>query len=418
MLVSVEDLRPFSLLERLSDAELAKLVPLSRRESRERGVFICKEGEKAEALYLLVQGKVALEKMIQLSPRSRPRPATTEILEAGDSFGWSTVVEPHMYTKSAVSLGRVELLRIEGEGLRRLIEEDHHIGYKLMANLVRVVASRLKDATDTLSYFVSIISHELRAPIAAVDNYLQVILGGYTGSLSSQQQMMVERCCVRLQELSDMLNSILDLARMRPEQIEGDFTQISPQEVFVLSMEDVLLSAKEKTIALHTDVPKDLPPIIGAPNRLRQVFTNLLSNAIKFTPEGGQVTLRAWDQADHLRVEVVDTGPGIAPEHMPHVFEAFYRPPDTEEKGLGLGLSIVKRIVEAHRGTITAESPYPPHGEGGTRMVVLLPKDPLANPLQEVSELAYGSIASLRSVVKQPDMPEAQSSKSKAPNPF
>jgi len=401
--VTVGDLRSFDLFGKLSDAQLAKLIPLISKETRERGLFICKEGEKAEALYLLVRGKVALEKMIRLSPRSKPRPATTEILEAGDSFGWSTVVEPYRYTKSAVSLGRVELLRIEGEGLRRLLDEDHHIGYKLMTNLTKVVASRLRDATDTLSYFVSIISHELRAPIAAVDNYLQVMLGGYTGPLNPRQQTMMERCCVRLQELSDMLNSILDLARMRPEQIEGDFTELSPLEVFVLSMEDVQLQAKEKSIDLQMDTPMDLPRIIGAPNRLRQVFTNLLSNAIKFTPEGGRVVLRAEDQPDHLRVEVIDTGPGIAPEHMPRIFEAFYRPPDTEEKGLGLGLSIVKRIVDAHRGKITAESPYPPDGEGGTRILVLLPKDPLAHPLQETEELVYGSIAGLRSVVKQPE---------------
>ena len=200
-----------------------------------------------------------------------------------------------------------------------------------------------------------------------------------------------------------MLSNILDLARMRPEQIESDFTELSPREVFVLSMEDVLLPAKEKGIDLEVDVPMVLPKIIGAPNRLRQVFTNLLSNAIKFTPEGGQVIFRAEDRPDHLRVEVIDTGPGIAPEHMPYIFEAFYRPPDTEEKGLGLGLSIVKRIVDAHRGKIIAESPYPPDGEGGTRMLVLLPKDPLGQPLQEISEVAYGSIAGLRSVVKQPE---------------
>ena len=203
-----------------------------------------------------------------------------------------------------------------------------------------------------------------------------------------------------------MLNSILDLARMRPEQIESDFTELSPQEVFVLSMEDVLLQAKEKAIGLQVDVPEDLPRIVGAPNRLRQVFTNMLSNAIKFTPAGGQVVFRAEDQPDHLRVEVIDTGSGIASEHMPHIFEAFYRPPDTEEKGLGLGLSIVKRIVDAHRGKIIPESPYPPDGEGGTRMLLLLPKDPLAQPLQEASEVTYGSIASLRSMVKQPEAEE------------
>lgn len=406
MTVTVEDLRPFTLFGKLSDAELERIVPFSRSETWERGTFICEEGNEAAALYLLVQGKVALEKMIRLSPRSRPRPATLEILQAGGSFGWSAVVEPHFYTKSAVSLGRVELLRIDGEGLQQLLSEDHRIGYELMASLTKVVASRLKDATDTLSYFVSIISHELRAPIAAVDNYLQVMLGGYTGPLSQRQQVMMERCCVRLQELSDMLNSILDLARMRPEQIESDSLELSPQDVFVLSMEDVLLSAKEKDIGLQMDVPEDLPKIVGAPNRLRQVFTNLLSNAIKFTPEGGRVILRAEDHPDHLRVEVIDTGPGIAPEHMPHIFEAFYRPPDTEEKGLGLGLSIVKRIVDAHRGKIIPESPYPPDGEGGTRMLVLLPKDPLAQPSQEASEVAYGSIAGLRSVIKQPEAEE------------
>ncbi len=406
MTVTVEELRSFALFEKLSDAELTRIVPLSRREARERGTFVCREGDKAVTLCLVVRGKVALEKMIRLSPRSRPRPATLEILQAGDGFGWSTLVEPHFYTKSAISLGQVELLCIDGEGLQQLVSEDHHIGYQLMASLTKVVASRLKDATDTLSYFVSIISHELRAPIAAVDNYHQVMLGGYTGPLSQRQQVMMERCCVRLQELSDMLNSILDLARMRPEQIESDFTELSPQEVFVLSMEDVLLQAKEKAIGLQVDVPEDLPRIVGAPNRLRQVFTNMLSNAIKFTPAGGQVVFRAEDQPDHLRVEVIDTGSGIASEHMPHIFEAFYRPPDTEEKGLGLGLSIVKRIVDAHRGKIIPESPYPPDGEGGTRMLLLLPKDPLAQPLQEASEVAYGSIASLRSMVKQPEAEE------------
>jgi signal transduction histidine kinase len=401
MAVSVDLLRPLSLFKGMSDAELERIASLCQVQAREKGTLICQEGTDADALYVVLKGKVALEKMIQLSPRSRPRPATLEVLETGDSFGWSTVVEPHVFTKSALSLCPVELLRVDGEGLRALLNEDHHIGHELMASLTKVVASRLQDAMDTLSYFVSIISHELRAPIAAVDNYLQVILGGYTGPLNAQQQSMMERCCVRLQELSDMLSSILDLARMRPEQIESDFTTVLPHEVFLLSVEDVLLSAKEKRIDLRVDVTEDLPEMIGAPNRLRQVFTNLLTNAIKFAQDGGQVCLRAQDQQDHLLVEVVDNGPGIAPEHLPHIFEAFYRPPDTEETGLGLGLSIVKRIVDAHRGKIVPESPYPPDGTGGTRMLVLLPKDPLEHPMHDEIDLRYGSIAGLHSVIKQ-----------------
>jgi len=403
MPIDIQLLRPLSLFGRLSDAELARIAPLCQLEVRERGRLICQEGTDADALYVLLKGKVALEKMIQLSPRSRPRPATLEVLQKGGIFGWSALVEPHIYTKSALGLCPVELLRVDGQGLRRLLEEDHRIGHEMMSNLTAVVASRLQDAMDTLSYFVSIISHELRAPIAAVDNYLQVILGGYTGPLNPQQQTMMERCCVRLQELSDMLSSILDLARMRPEQIEADFTKTAPHEVFLLSLEDVQLSAKEKEIDLQTLLPEDLPEIVGAPNRLRQVFTNLLTNAIKFTPVGGWVCLRAEDQPDHLRVEVVDNGPGIAAEYMPHIFDAFYRPPDTEEKGLGLGLSIVKRIVDAHRGKIIPESPYPPEGTKGTRMVVLLPKDPLLQPLEELGDLAYGSLAGLRSVIKRSD---------------
>jgi signal transduction histidine kinase len=163
---------------------------------------------------------------------------------------------------------------------------------------------------------------------------------------------------------------------MRPEQIQSDFQPVVPNEVLVESLEDVQLQAKDKKIDLEVDVPVELPEIVCAPSRLRQVFTNLLGNAIKFTPERSRVTLRVTDGGDHLRAEVTDSGLGIPADDLPHIFEDFYRSSSAEAPGLGLGLAIVKRIVDAHNGRIWIESPYPPGGQGGTRFVLILPKDP------------------------------------------
>jgi signal transduction histidine kinase len=204
-----------------------------------------------------------------------------------------------------------------------------------------------------------------------------VILSGYTGPLTQEQQAMLERSVLRLEEASGLITGVLDLARMQPEQIRQAFEPVDLHEVITEAVEDVQLGLKQKELELTLDVPPQLPRIIAAHGRLRQVLTNLLSNSIKFSPERSQVRLMVQTQGDRLQIEVIDQGMGIPRDELDRVFEAFYRTRGAAETaGLGLGLSIVKRIVDAHCGRIWAESPYPLEGRGGSRFVVELPTNP------------------------------------------
>jgi CheY-like chemotaxis protein len=145
---------------------------------------------------------------------------------------------------------------------------------------------------------------------------------------------------------------------------EADFADVPLSEVIENSIGDVRGMAQQKGIQLNNNVSTKLPQVWGMAKRLQQVLTNLLSNAVKFTPTGGTVTISSRETDDHVQLEVVDTGIGISPEELPKLFTAFYRGLKTDTEGAGIGLSIAKKIVEAHGGRIWAESPCPETGVG------------------------------------------------------
>jgi signal transduction histidine kinase len=375
---AVAAVRPFDFFARLDEAELTEVGKLAYECRWSPGVELFREGEEARKFCLLVEGQVALEMEIRLGPHSPPRRAVVEFMKPGDALGWSSLVAPFIYTKTAVAIQRTRALCLDSQALRNLMQRRPRVGMLVMDKTAALIASRLEHQSNMLLYFLSIISHELRAPLAAVENYLQVILSGYTGSLTQEQQTMLERSVLRLEETSGLIMGILDLARMYPEQIRQAFEPIDLHEVITEAVEDMQLGLKQKGLQLTLDVPRQLPQIVAAHGRLRQVLTNLLSNSIKFSPAGSQVRFVIRAQGDRLRMEVIDQGTGIPRDELDRIFEAFYRTHGAAETaGLGLGLSIVKRIVDAHRGRIWAESPYPPEGRGGSRFVVELPTNPL-----------------------------------------
>ena len=255
------------------------------------------------------------------------------------------------------------------------MERNHQAAYGLMLGITELVGVRLKDMTGMLTYFLSIVSHELKAPLAAVENYLQVMLGGFTGELTPKQQRMLERSVLRIHDLTGLIGGLLDLARMRPEQIQAEFVRFNPRESGDRSIEDTQLAAKEKGVTVEVESPEEFGEIVGAPQRLRQVLTNLLNNAIKFSPPGSTITFRSWETEDELYAEVSDEGIGIPPEDQASIFEDFFRARNVGDvSGAGLGLSIAKKIVDAHQGRIWLESPYE-EGKSGTRFTIALPRD-------------------------------------------
>jgi signal transduction histidine kinase len=233
--------------------------------------------------------------------------------------------------------------------------------------------SKLEEEKNRFLRFISIAAHDLKAPLTAIQGFLWIMLGGYSGELTDKQKNMMERSSRRIGELLNLISDLLDIPRIETGQIVLEIKEISFREVVKRSCDDLRSVAKEKGIKLKVELAqKSLPKIEGSSTRLQQVMTNLVSNAINYTPEG-EVTIRMSEESDHLLIEVMDTGIGIPPEDLPHLFDDFFRASNVEAKGTGLGLSIVKRIVEAHQGKIWVESPSP-ETNTGSKFTFTLPK--------------------------------------------
>jgi len=235
--------------------------------------------------------------------------------------------------------------------------------------------SKLEEGRQHLLRFLAIASHDLKAPLSAVQSYIQLMLGGFSGELTDKQRQMLGRSSTRITEQLELISDLLDISRIEGGQIIKEMEEMSLPQVVNDSLEDVSAMAADKKIKLSTSIPASLPKLKASSVRLKQAITNLLANAIKFTPENGEVLIRITEQNSSIYTEVMDTGSGIGAEDLPRIFEDFYRGSDREKAGSGLGLSIVRRVVEAHGGKIWAESPNPEDKKGrGSKFTFTLPK--------------------------------------------
>lgn len=371
---SAEILEKFELFAGIPPELLAEIARYATEERHAEGDVLFSEDSPACCLYLIRSGKVSLEKRVQLGRTGTARRATTDVLGPWEAIGWSSMVAPYVYTSSGICLEESLVLAIPGDDLRRLMASHPAAGYLLTGRVATIIRDRLASTTSMLTYFLSIVSHELKRPIAAVENYIQITLGGYAGEISEKQRRLLERSAIRLSDLRALISDILDFARMQSNQIRADFEWVNPQEIGAEALEEVRLAASQKSIRLKAIGAGEYQPIVAAKRRLRQVVSNLLANAIKFSPEGSTVTLSAHDEPDALVIEVLDEGIGIPAEDQEHLFEDFFRGSNVEDVGgTGLGLSIAKKIVDAHEGQIEIQSPYA-EGMSGTRLTVRIPR--------------------------------------------
>ena len=225
----------------------------------------------------------------------------------------------------------------------------------------------LKELDRIKSDFVSTVSHDLRSPLTAILGYMELI--SRVGPLNAAQQEFIQRVEASVQNITSLINDLLELGR-----IEAGFDarkEVVPFSAIVrYTVESMQNKAGVKDQILKAEIPEGLPHVLGNPVRLRQLVANLLENAITFTPPGGEINVLAGAEDGQIILRVSDNGIGIPPADQPYVFDKFYRgsnaPP--ESPGVGLGLSIVKSIVESHRGRIWVESTL---GQGTTFTVVL-----------------------------------------------
>jgi signal transduction histidine kinase len=227
-------------------------------------------------------------------------------------------------------------------------------------------ASRMKDE------FLATLSHELRTPLNAMMGWTMMLRDGkLDASLVRRALESVERN-VRLQ--ARLIEDLLDVSRIVTGKFQLDVRPLELPSVIEAAGEGVRPAATAKGITLDIALDRSAGPVLGDPARLQQVVWNLLSNAVKFTPAGGRIEVQLTRAGGQAAIRVTDTGIGIDPTFLPHIFERFLQADSSTTRrygGLGLGLAIVRHIVEMHGGTVQAESP----GEGaGARFTVLLPR--------------------------------------------
>ena len=249
-------------------------------------------------------------------------------------------------------------------------EVQSKTGDMIRMNKELVLANeRLKELDKLKSDFVSMVSHELKTPLAAMRTSAQVLDMADAGEETKRE--MLDIILRNIDRQTNLVNDLLDLSRIESGRMELKIGSVSLDSVIADSIESVKQAASEGDIKLNVELSESLASVKGDREKLTQVVINLLNNAIKFTPRSGEISIKARELNGQVEVKVSDTGIGIPPEDLDSVFDKFYQVDSTltrEAGGTGLGLAICKGIIEAHNGRIWAESEL---GKGSTFVFTL-----------------------------------------------
>lgn len=232
--------------------------------------------------------------------------------------------------------------------------------------------SSLKEVEEIKSQFVRMVAHEIRAPLGAIEGYLNAYLTGVAGTDPQFNRQMLERAKLRAHSLMDLVNDLLLFAKLESKKVVRKKEFLDMTEIIENTVELFKVQGSTKDISFMVEIPKKLPRIEADRTEMEQLLTNLVSNAMKYNVKNGKVTVGAVPDGHYLTMTVSDTGIGIDEKSLPCIFDEFYRvqgPNTRYTTGTGLGLSIVKRIVESHFGEISVANEV----EKGTVFTVRLP---------------------------------------------
>lgn len=224
------------------------------------------------------------------------------------------------------------------------------------------------------SQFVSMVAHELKTPVAAVLGYMKLILDPNIPVGYEQQMDYITRSTIRLQDMIDLVNDLLDISRMELKSKIREIEELNVPEIIESVLSNLDFEIIKKGIVIVKNYEEDIPLLNADVNEIKRIYTNLLSNAVKYNNDKGNIRIELKISGNYLITEISDTGIGMKPEECEKLFNEFYRAKNKLTRGIsgtGLGLSIVKRIIDAYHGTIKVESEF----EKGTKFTVSLPID-------------------------------------------
>lgn len=250
-------------------------------------------------------------------------------------------------------------------------EENNLLGMTLIAR--DMTASRELDRLRSLdklkSDFVSTVSHELRSPLATIRAYIDTLINRVDPGDSETRSMFLKTIEEEADRLSTLVENMLNIAAIESGKIQLELQHMPIYEI----VENVgkLCQVQSQKHSIHLDLKPDLPKINLDKDRMTQVMYNIVNNAIKYSPDGGDIDIRVYEQASAIRVDVQDHGMGMKPENMKNLFQKFYRIESMQTSnigGTGLGLAITKKLVELHGGKVEVASEY---GKGSTFSIIL-----------------------------------------------
>jgi len=228
-----------------------------------------------------------------------------------------------------------------------------------------------KEIERMKSDFVSNVSHELRTPLASIKGFTETMLTDKEMDEATRTEFL-RIIDEETNRLTRLIEDILDLSMIESGRIRMRKENIQIMEVINEALDNLRAQAERRSIILEAKLPDSFPMIFADRDKVLQVISNIITNAIKFTLKEGKIIIRSEEEKDSVKIEIVDTGVGIAKKDIPYVFEKFYRVerPGAEKRGVGLGLSVAREIVKAHGGGIWLES----EEDMGTTVWIRLPK--------------------------------------------
>jgi len=223
--------------------------------------------------------------------------------------------------------------------------------------------THLSEISRLKSEFIAAASHELRTPLTSVQMGIYLLLEGTTGPLGERQQEILEVCREDTTRLDRLMRELLDLSKIESGAVTPVFAPIRPSTLISEAIEPLRLQVESRGVRLEVDAPPDLPAISADRSQIERVITNLITNAMRATTAGGAITVAAAPRGEEIAISVADTGSGIPREYLSRIFEPFVQVPRATGGGAGLGLTISRRIIEAHGGQLTVQSSP---GQGST----------------------------------------------------